>query len=293
MNIERVDLLVRDRLLEKRLLDFLEEDLGFGDITTNALIPKNAKAEARIISKRDGVIAGIREAGIILKLLNVNFKPLVKDGDRVTSGQTVVELSGSARAILSAERTILNIMMRMSGIATETAKLVDAAKKNNPKLRIACTRKTTPGFRYFEKRAVILGGGDSHRFRLDDMILIKDNHLSIVGGVKEAVNQARSRCSFSKKIEIEVENADQALEAASAGADIIMFDNMSPEEAKKTLKLLEEKGLRDKVLIELSGGITPENIEKYMALNVDIISMGYIIHSIRALDLSLDFKKKN
>lgn len=293
MNVERVDFLVWDKLLEKRLLEFLEEDLGFGDITTNALIPEDAIAEARIISKRDGVIAGIREAGIILKLLNVNFKPLVKDGDRVTSGQTIVELSGSARAILSAERTILNIMMRMSGIATETAKLVDAAKKNNPKLRIACTRKTTPGFRYFEKRAVILGGGDSHRFRLDDMILIKDNHLSIVGGVKEAVNQARSRYSFSKKIEIEVENADQASEAASAGADIIMFDNMSPEEAKKTLKLLEEKGLRDKVLIELSGGITPENIEKYMALNVDIISMGYIIHSIRALDLSLDFKKKN
>lgn len=293
MNVERVDFLVWDKLLEKRLLEFLEEDLGFGDITTNALIPEDAIAEARIIVKRDGVIAGIREAGIILKLLNVNFKPLVKDGDRVTSGQTIVELSGSARAILSAERTILNIMMRMSGIATETAKLVDAAKKNNPKLRIACTRKTTPGFRYFEKRAVILGGGDSHRFRLDDMILIKDNHLSIVGGVKEAVNQARSRCSFSKKIEIEVENADQASEAASAGADIIMFDNMSPEEAKKTLKLLEEKGLRDKVLIELSGGITPENIEKYMALNVDIISMGYIIHSIRALDLSLDFKKKN
>lgn len=293
MNVERVDFLVWDKLLEKRLLEFLEEDLGFGDITTNALIPEDAIAEARIIVKRDGVIAGIREAGIILKLLNVNFKPLVKDGDRVTSGQTIVELSGSARAILSAERTILNVMMRMSGIATETAKLVDAAKKNNPKLRIACTRKTTPGFRYFEKRAVILGGGDSHRFRLDDMILIKDNHLSIVGGVKEAVNQARSRYSFSKKIEIEVENADQASEAASAGADIIMFDNMSPEEAKKTLKLLEEKGLRDKVLIELSGGITPENIEKYMALNVDIISMGYIIHSIRALDLSLDFKKKN
>ncbi|MFB0560809.1 MAG: carboxylating nicotinate-nucleotide diphosphorylase [Candidatus Lokiarchaeia archaeon] len=271
----------------------MEEDLGFGDITTNALIPEDAIAEARIISKRDGVIAGIREAGIIFKLLNCNFKPLVKDGARVTSGQTIVELSGSARAILSAERTVLNIMMRMSGIATETAKLVDAAKKINPKLRIACTRKTTPGFRYFEKRAVTLGGGDSHRFRLDDMILIKDNHLSIVSSVREAVNQARSRCSFSKKIEIEVEDADQALEAASAGANIIMFDNMSPEEAKKALDLLEGKGLRDKVLIELSGGITPENIEKYMDLNVDIISMGYIIHSIRVLDLSLDFKITN
>ncbi len=293
MNVERVDFLLWDKLLEKRLLDFLEEDLGFGDITTNALIPEDAIAEARIISKRDGVIAGIREAGIIFKLLNVNFKPLVKDGARVTSGQTIVELSGSARAILLAERTVLNIMMRMSGIATETAKLVDAAKRINPKLRIACTRKTTPGFRYFEKRAVTLGGGDSHRFRLDDMILIKDNHLSIVGSVREAVKKARSRCSFSKKIEIEVEDADQALEAASAGANIIMFDNMSPEEAKKTLDLLEGKGLRDKVLIELSGGITPENIEKYMDLNADIISMGYIIHSIRALDLSLDFKITN
>lgn len=293
MNVKRVDFLVWDKLLEKRLLDFLEEDLGFGDITTNALIPEDAIAEARIISKRDGVIAGIREAGIIFKLLNVNFKPPVKDGARVTSGQTIVELSGPARAILSAERTVLNIMMRMSGIATETAKLVDAAKRINPKLRIACTRKTTPGFRYFEKRAVTLGGGDSHRFRLDDMILIKDNHLSIVGSVREAVKKARSRCSFSKKIEIEVEDADQALEAASAGANIIMFDNMSPEEAKKTLDLLEGKGLRDKVLIELSGGITPENIEKYMDLNVDIISMGYIIHSIRALDLSLDFKITN
>jgi nicotinate-nucleotide pyrophosphorylase (carboxylating) len=124
------------------------------------------------------------------------------------------------------------------------------------------------------------------------MVLIKDNHLSIVGSVTEAVNQARSKCSFSKKIEIEVENADQALEAARAGADIIMFDNMSPEEAKKTLELLEKKGLRDKALIELSGGITPENVEKYMALNVNIISMGYITHSIKALDISLDFNRK-
>jgi len=284
--------LIEDKLTEKKLLEFLEEDLGFGDITTDALIPEETIAEARIISKRDGVIAGIHEADIIFKPLNVDFKPLVKDGDRVTRGQIIVELSGPARTILTAERMVLNIMMRMSGIATETSKLVDAAKKINPKLRIACTRKTTPGFRYFEKKAVSLGGGDAHRLRLDDMVLIKDNHLSIVGSVTEAVKRARSKCSSSKKIEIEVENADQALEAARAGADIIMFDNMSPEEAKKTLELLEKKGLRDKVLIELSGGITPENIEKYMALNVNIISMGYITHSIKALDLSLDFKRK-
>jgi nicotinate-nucleotide pyrophosphorylase (carboxylating) len=282
--------LVEEKLTEKKLLEFLEEDLGFGDITTNALIPEETIAEAMIISKRDGIIAGIQEAGIIFKLLNVDFKPLVKDGDKVTRGQIIVELSGSARTILTAERTVLNIMMRMSGIATETSKLVDAAKKVNPKLRIACTRKTTPGFRYFEKKAVTLGGGYTHRFRLDDMVLIKDNHLIVVGSVTEAVNQARSKCDFSKKIEIEVEKADQALEAARAGADIIMFDNMSPEEVKKTLELLEKKGLRDRVLIELSGGITPENVEKYMVLNVDIISMGYIIHSIKALDISLDFK---
>lgn len=284
--------MIDDNLTEKKLLEFLEEDLGFGDITTGALVPEETIAEASIICKRDGVIAGVHEAGILFKRLNVDFKPLVKDGDRVTCGQIIVELIGSARNILMAERVVLNIMMRMSGIATETSKLVDAAKKINPNLRIACTRKTTPGFRYFEKKAVILGGGDAHRFRLDDMVLIKDNHLSIVGNVTEAVKQARLKCSFSKKIEIEVENVDQALEAAGAGADIIMFDNMSPEEAKKTLELLEKKGLRDKVLIELSGGITPENIEKYMSLNVNIMSLGYIVHSIRALDLSLDFKRR-
>lgn len=279
--------------MEERLLEFLKEDLGFEDITTNALVPEKTTARARIICKGEGVIAGVQEACVIFRLLNIEFKPLVRDGDRVRKGQTVMELSGSARAILSAERTVLNIMMRMSGIATETSKLVEATKKVNPKIRIACTRKTTPGFRYFEKKAVALGGGDTHRFRLDDMILIKDNHLSIIGGVREAVKQARLKTSFSKKIEVEVENAEQALEAALAGADIIMFDNMPPEEAKKTLELLEERGLREKVLIELSGGITPENIKKYSALNVDIISMGYITHSARALDLSLDFEKES
>nr|MDO8091661.1 carboxylating nicotinate-nucleotide diphosphorylase [Candidatus Sigynarchaeota archaeon] len=279
--------------MEERLLEFLKEDLGFEDITTNALVPEKTTARARIICKGEGVIAGVQEACVIFRLLNIEFKPLVRDGDRVRKGQTVMELSGSARAILSAERTVLNIMMRMSGIATETSKLVEATKKVNSKIRIACTRKTTPGFRYFEKKAVALGGGDTHRFRLDDMILIKDNHLSIIGGVREAVKQARLKTSFSKKIEVEVENAEQALEAALAGADIIMFDNMPPEEAKKTLELLEERGLREKVLIELSGGITPENIKKYSALNVDIISMGYITHSARALDLSLDFEKES
>ncbi len=273
------------------MLEFLEEDLGWGDITTNALIPEETIAEARIISKREGIIAGLEEAGIIYKLLNVDFKPLVKDGERVTKGQIVAELKGSAKSILLGERTALNIMMRMSGIATETSKIVDLAKKINPKLRVACTRKTTPGFRYFEKKAVALGGGDTHRFRLDDMVLIKDNHLCIIGDVRRAVSQARLRSSFTKKIEVEVVDADQAFEAADAGADIIMFDNMSPEEAKKALETLEKRGLREKVLIELSGGITPENVEKYMALDVDIISMGYIIHSIRALDLSLDLIK--
>ncbi|MEM3586039.1 MAG: carboxylating nicotinate-nucleotide diphosphorylase [Candidatus Jordarchaeaceae archaeon] len=282
--------MIEDKLVEKKLLEFLEEDLGFEDITTNALIPEETTAEAKIVSKREGIIAGIHEAEIFFRSFNINFKPLVRDGDNVTSGQIIAELSGSARKILMAERIVLNIMMRMSGIATETSKLVNLAKKINPKLRIACTRKTTPGFRYFEKKAVTLGGGDTHRFRLDDMVLIKDNHLSIVGSVKEAVKRARLKCSFSKKIEVEVENADQALEAAKAGADIIMFDNMSPEAAKKALELLEMEGLREKVLIELSGGITPENIEKYAALKVDIISLGYITHSIKALDLSLDFK---
>lgn len=267
---------------------FLLEDLGFGDITSEAVIPEGVVVDARIICKDEGVIAGVSEAIELFKMVGVEAVAKVRDGERVRKGSVIMEIRGDARTILSVERTVLNLMMAMSGVATETAKLVEKARKVNEKVRIAGTRKTTPGFRYFEKKAIEIGGGDAHRLRLDDMVLIKDNHIKVVGSVTEAVKRAREKVSFSKKIEVEVSTPDEALEAAISGADIIMLDNMSVEEVEKTIRMLEERGLRDKVIVEVSGGIKPDNVESYAALGVDVISAGYITHSSRSLDLSLD-----
>jgi nicotinate-nucleotide pyrophosphorylase (carboxylating) len=174
--------------------------------------------------------------------------------------------------------------MRMSGIATQTKALVERCRKMNPHVRIAATRKTTPGFRYFEKKAVMLGGGDPHRYRLDDAFIIKDNHLRIVGSVKEAVRRAK-KGGFTKKIEIEVENLRDALEAVNAGADIIMLDNMTPKEAEETAKKIKE--IKKSVIVEISGGITPDNIIDY-AKFADVISLGWLTHSTKAVDFSLE-----
>ena len=199
-----------------------------------------------------------------------------------------MELDGDAGTILSVERTVLNILMRMSGIATTTSNLISRVNEKNPNIRVAATRKTTPGLQLFEKEAVKIGGGDTHRYRLDDCVLIKDNHIALVGDVKTCVENARNYASFTKKIEIEVENIKDALEASIAGADIVMLDNMSPEEVKNVIKALENKNLRENILVEVSGGINPDNIEYYADTGIDIISTGYITHSVPSLDLSLE-----
>ncbi len=186
------------------------------------------------------------------------------------------------------ERTVLNILMRMSGIATITSMMVSEAKKVNPRIIVAGTRKTTPGLQFMEKDAIRLGGGDTHRYRLDDCVLIKDNHLALVGDVKGAVEKAREYVSFTKKIEVEVENLDDAIIAANSGVDIIMLDNMNFNDIELVLAALEKKGCRDKVLIEVSGGINLNNIAEYAETRVDIISSGYITHSATALDMSLE-----
>ncbi|MBS7248949.1 MAG: carboxylating nicotinate-nucleotide diphosphorylase [Candidatus Jordarchaeales archaeon] len=273
------------------LASFLLEDLGFGDVTSEAVIPENVIVEARIVCKEDGVIAGVSEASELFKMIGIDVVTMVRDGERVKKGDVVMELRGDARAILGAERTVLNLMMLMSGVATETARLVEKARRVNGKVRVAGTRKTTPGFRYFEKKAIELGGGDPHRFRLDDLILIKDNHIKIVGSVAEAIKRAKEKASFSKKIEVEVSSPNEALEAVLSGADIIMLDNMSVENVEKTIRNLKEHGLREKVIIEVSGGINFQNIEEYAALGVDVISTGHVTHSSKALDLSLDIVK--
>jgi nicotinate-nucleotide pyrophosphorylase (carboxylating) len=178
--------------------------------------------------------------------------------------------------------------MRMSGIATETRRLVNEVKKTSPIVRIAATRKTAPGLRYFDKRAVVVGGGDPHRMRLDDAVLIKDNHIVIAGGIEAAVKRARVSLGSSKKIEVEAKTREQAVQAAKIGADIVMLDNMTLKEAEGTLKELAARNLRKKVLIEISGGITPKNLVSYAKLKPDIISLGSLTHSVKAIDMSLE-----
>ena len=274
-------------LVDEKVREFLLEDIGFCDITTDSIISEDLQAEAKIFCNEDAIVAGLEEASKVFITLGCIVKLLKEDGASVKAGTPVMQISGSGKAILKGERTALNILMRMSGIATATQKALAEARKVSSRVIVACTRKTAPGLRYFDKKAVELGGGDTHRFRLDDCILIKDNHLKLVNSVREAVKRAKERVSFTKKVEVEVENLNQALEAAEAGADIIMLDNMQPEEILGVLRELERKKLREKVLVEASGGITEENIKEYAKTGVDILSMGALTHSIRAIDMNL------
>ncbi|MBS7607770.1 carboxylating nicotinate-nucleotide diphosphorylase [Candidatus Bathyarchaeota archaeon] len=279
------------KVLEKKLLQMLAEDLGQGDITTSLLAPDGCTVEADIIAKEAGVIAGIEEATVLLESLGLRFEAYVKDGDEIKPKQVLIRVCGDARTILSAERTILNIMSRMSGIATATRKLVEKIQKAGYKTKVACTRKTAPGLLYFDKKAVAIGGGDTHRFHLDDMILIKDNHIAIAGSVEKAVRTAREKASFSKKIEVEAAKVEDVLRAAEVGVDMVMLDNFSPKQVEEAVKLLKKAGYYGKVMLEASGGITAENILEYASKGVDIISLGEITHSVKALDISLEITK--
>ncbi len=266
----------------------LREDEGFGDITSNALIPENKIFYAKLISKDDGILAGIEIVKEMFVDYGIEIISSKKDGDEIVKGDILLELEGNARKILLLERTALNLLMRMSGVATVTNRIVKKVKDVNPKIRVAGTRKTAPALQKYDKLAIAIGGGDPHRSALDDMILIKDNHIAVVGSVKESLRLAKENNSFSKKIEIEVESTEDAIIACENDADIVMFDNMSPEEAQSTLDALEEKDLRKDVLIEISGGITEDNILNYAPLDVDIISLGSITHQASSLNFSLD-----
>jgi len=279
------------RILEEKLRGMLAEDLGQGDITTALIVPAESKSEAEIIAKDPGVAAGIEESRILLESLGLKTEASVADGDRIKARQSLMRISGDTQAILSAERTTLNIISRMSGIATTTSRLVEKLQKAKLKTRIACTRKTAPGLSYFDKKAVLIGGGDTHRFHLDDMILIKDNHIAVAGSVERAVKKARERGSFSKKIEVEASTAQDAVVAAQSGADVVMLDNFSPRQIERAVTLLRKKGLLGKVLLEASGRITEENILTFASKEVDIVSLGEITHSPKALDISLEITK--
>ena len=276
-------------VVENGIRSFLAEDLGYGDITTNALVDSEREGEGRVVCRENAVIAGIEEALLLLELTGCQGTARAHDGDRVRAGTMILSAIGPARALLGAERTLLNILAHMSGVATATADFVSIAdKESRGKIRIACTRKTLPGLRYFEKRAVELGGGDTHRLRLDDAVLIKNNHLELAGSITESVRRAKERASFTKKIEVEVTTPDQAVEAAQANADIILLDNMTAKEVERSVALLKAKNLRNQVLVEASGGIRKENLASYAQTGVDVISVGAITHSAPAIDMNLE-----
>ena len=279
------------KILEEKLRKILAEDLGQGDITTALIIPSETIAKAEIIAKEPGVAAGIEEAKIFLESLGLQAEALVADGEKIKTKHILMKISGDTRTILSVERTLLNIVSRMSGIATTTRKMMEKLQKAKLKTIVACTRKTAPGLLYFDKKAVQIGGGDTHRLHLDDMFLIKDNHIAVARSIGNAVKKVRERASFSKKIEVEVSRVEDVLAAAKAGVDIIMFDNFSPKQIENAIKLLKKAGFFRKVLLEASGGITSENIIAFASTGVNIVSLGEITDSPKTLDISLEITK--
>jgi len=265
---------------KKQLLQFLVEDIGSGDITS-ALLPKK-KISAKIISRENAIVAGAVYAKNIFKLKGCNVKIVKKDGSKIKPNQTIMTIRGDAGKILTCERTALNILTRMSGIATQTNELV---KKIPIRTKLYATRKTAPGLRYFDKEAVAIGGGKKHRLRLDEMVMIKDNHIAIEGSLSSLIKKAKRKY---KKFEVEVENTSDAVHAAKEGATIIMLDNFSPAQIKKTIQVLKNQKLRNKIMLEASGGINSKNIVKYGKTGVDIISVGSITNSVKGIDMSLE-----
>ena len=269
--------------IKKELLRFISEDIQGGDITS-VLLPKK-KIKAKIISRQEGVLAGVKFAGDIFRLKGCNVKIIKKDGAKLKSNQIILQISGNAGTVLSCERTALNLLSRMSGIATQTNFLVSKIRKINRKIKLYSTRKTAPGLRFFDKEAVAIGGGHKHRMSLNDIVMIKDNHLLVTNSMEGIIKNARKR---HKHVEVEVENQRDAILAANSGATIVMLDNFSPVQIKKTITALQKKKLRNKVKLEASGGINSKNISAYAKTGVDMISVGSITNSVKGLDLSLE-----
>lgn len=271
-------------LIDQTVRAALEEDLGrAGDITTQATIPESVRARALIVAREAGVIAGSDIAIVTFRMMepSVRFDTHVKDGTAIAAGTVALAVEGPARAILSAERVALNFMGRMSGIASMTAQYVKAVA--HTKARIVCTRKTTPNLRAIEKYAVRCGGGSNHRFGLDDAILIKDNHIAVAGGVVNALRAAKTFAGHLVKIEIEVDTLDQLEEVIKEGADVVLLDNMNPEQLKEAVRRVNGK-----MLTEASGGVNLSTVAAIAESGVDMISVGALTHSVKVLDLGLD-----
>ncbi|MFM8658693.1 MAG: carboxylating nicotinate-nucleotide diphosphorylase [Candidatus Nitrosotenuis sp.] len=268
---------------KKELAKFLAEDNSHRDITSQIL--SNKKITANIVSRQDGIVAGAKYAKEIFSLKNCSVQILRKDGLAIKKDQAVLRISGSAKSILSCERTALNLLSRMSGIATATNLLVKQVKSVSKKTDLYSTRKTAPGLRFFDKEAVEIGGGKKHRITLADMIMIKDNHIASEGSIVELIKRAKKK---AKIFEVEVDTFEDAILVASMGVPIIMLDNFSPQMIKKTILQLEKMGLRKNIRLEASGGINAQNIKEYARTGVDMISVGSITNSAKAIDFSLE-----
>ncbi len=267
---------MRQKTLDRVLT---EDGADWRDVTSGLVAGESATA--RIVTRERGVVAGVEEATQVFGAFDVSVDPRVADGDPVEAGEVVAELAGPADGLLRGERLALNFLMSMSGVASRTRAVVERVDDGDGDARVAATRKTTPGYRQFEKRAVRLGGGDPHRYNLADAVLIKENHIAIAG-LETCIERARRRASFTATVEVEVETATQATRAAAAGADILLLDNMTPEEAAACVDTLETD-----VTVEASGGITPETAPAYAAAGVDVVSMGSLVYDAGWLDVSM------
>jgi nicotinate-nucleotide pyrophosphorylase (carboxylating) len=275
--------------LRESLIGFLREDIGQGDLTSEYLVDEDSKSTSFITCKSEvAVVAGLEEAHTLFDICNCESKALVKDGESVRKGRKVMMIRGNTKSILKAERTALNLIMRMSGIATDTKKFVDIAKTVSNDIKITGTRKTAPGLRFFDKKSIELGGGYAHRNTLSEMILIKDNHLAVTNSISHCISTAKTKSSNNIVIECEVSDTRASIEAIKSGADIIMLDNFSPQEAHKTISYLRRSGLRSKIQVEISGGVNLSNIKDYASALPDMISVGSLTHSSKSIDFSME-----
>lgn len=274
--------------LQELVTRLLTEDIGYGDITTLALVPPQAQGQGRFLAKEALVLAGLDVACTVFRTVDdtIRLDCALQDGVSLSPGSVIAEIYGPARALLTAERVALNLLQRLSGVATATRRYVEAVR--HTKARIIDTRKTTPGLRLLEKYAVQVGGGHNHRFGLGDGVLIKDNHIAIAGGIPTAVSLARQAVSHLQKIEVEVEDFTQLHEALAAGADAILLDNMTPEQTREAVRLVHETSGGERILLESSGGITLSTVRLYAEAGVDLISVGALTHSAPAVDISLE-----
>lgn len=261
------------------------EDIGMGDLTSESIFPAEKKGTGVYTAKADGILSGLAaiETGYRLLDPNAQITLLKRDGDTVRKGEEIGKVTGSIRALLTGERVILNLIQHLSGIATSTREVISLL--DDPDIAVTDTRKTLPGLRALQKYAVRCGGGKNHRFRLDDGAMIKDNHIKAAGSVNKAVEMARKHCGHMVKIEVETETRAQVEEAVAAKADVIMLDNRSPEKVKELRKIIPAE-----IVVEVSGGITPQNIASYKSCGADVISLGWLTHSVKALDISFNLK---